>query len=88
MFCPDGTIPICCYNVPGTVHDSNIAVIGNIYNKLEEVCNTTGGKSTVDSAFARNNCPFLIKSCKPSLEMSIDDMEVAKDATSMRQPAE
>ena len=20
VFCPDGTIPICCYNVPGTVH--------------------------------------------------------------------
>ena len=30
VFCPDGTIPICCYNVPGTVHDSNIAISGNI----------------------------------------------------------
>jgi hypothetical protein len=34
VFCPDQTIPICCYNVPGTVHDSNIAVIRNIYDKL------------------------------------------------------
>jgi hypothetical protein len=88
VFCPDGTIPICCYNVPGTVHDSNIAVIGNIYNKLEEVYNMSGGKCTVDSAFARNNYPFLIKSCKPSLDMTLTDMDVAKDATSMRQSAE
>ncbi len=22
VFCPDGTIPMCCYNVPGIVHDS------------------------------------------------------------------
>ena len=88
MFCPNGTILICCYNVPGTVHTSTIAVIGNIYNKLEEVYNTTGGKCTVDSAFARNNNPFLTKSCKPSLDMSIDDMEVVKDATSMSQSAE
>lgn len=27
VFCPDCTIPICCYNVPGTVHDSLIASI-------------------------------------------------------------
>ena len=37
VFCPDGTIPLCCYNVPGTVHDSMVAIIGNIYNKLENV---------------------------------------------------
>ena len=37
VFCPDGTIPICCYNVPGTVHDSQIATIGKIYDKLQSV---------------------------------------------------
>jgi len=88
VFCPDGTIPMCCYNVPGTVHDSNIALLGNIYSKLETVYNQTGAKCTVDSAFARNNYPFLIKSCKPSLDMTIDEMEIAKDATSMRQSSE
>jgi hypothetical protein len=88
VFCPNRIIPICCYNVPTTVHDSNIAVIGSIYNKLEEVNNMSGGKCTVDSAFTRNNYPFLIKSCKPLLDVSINDMEVAKDANSMRQSAE
>ena len=48
----------------------------------------SGGKFTVDSAFTHSNYPFLIKSCKPSLDMSINDMDVAKDATSMRQSAE
>ena len=88
VFCPDGTIPICCYNVPGTVHDSNIAIIGNIYNKLEAMYNLTGGKCTVDSAFARNNYPFLIKSRKPLPDMTLDEIELAKDATSMRQSSE
>ena len=27
-FCPDGAILVCCYNVPGTVHDSKIALLG------------------------------------------------------------
>jgi hypothetical protein len=33
VFCPNGMIPICCYYVPGTVHDSSIATIGNVYMK-------------------------------------------------------
>ena len=83
VFCPDGTIPICCYNVPGTVHDSNIAVIGNIYEKLESIYNSTGGKCTVDSSFARNTYPFLVKSRKQFPDMTIDEIEVTRDATSI-----
>jgi hypothetical protein len=86
--CPDGTIPICCYNVPDTVHDSNIASIGKIYNKFEDVYSKTGGRCTADSAFSCNNLPFLIKSCKPSLKMTIEEIEVAKEAASMRQSSE
>ena len=37
VFCPDCTIPICCYDVPGTVHDSLIATISKIYDKLKVV---------------------------------------------------
>jgi hypothetical protein len=36
-FCPDGTIPIAVFNVPGSVHDSQVAEYGNIYGKLEDV---------------------------------------------------
>ena len=42
VFCPDGTIPICCYNVPETVHDNLIATIGKIYDKLKLVNERTG----------------------------------------------
>jgi hypothetical protein len=42
VFCPDGTIPICWYNVAGTVHDSLIATIGKIYDKLKVIYERTG----------------------------------------------
>jgi len=51
VFCPDGTIPIAFFNVPGSVHDSQVAYWGRVYDKLEAVYNETGGKCTVDSAF-------------------------------------
>ncbi len=61
VFCPDGTIPIAFFNVPGAVHDSHIAHWGKIYVKLDEVYKAMGGKCIVDSAFAKMNRPFLIK---------------------------
>ncbi len=36
-FCPDGTIPIAFFNVPGCDHNSQVAEFGKIYNKLEDV---------------------------------------------------
>jgi hypothetical protein len=36
-FCLDGTIPIVFCNIPGAVHDSQVADYGDIYNKLELV---------------------------------------------------
>ncbi len=36
-FCPDGTISIAFFNVPGSVHDSQVAEFGKIYDKLEGV---------------------------------------------------
>ena len=36
-FCPDGTIPIAFFNVPGSVHDSQVAEMGQIYQKLENM---------------------------------------------------
>ncbi len=36
-FCPDGTIPIALFNVPGSVHDNQVAELGKIYQKLEQV---------------------------------------------------
>mgnify|MGYP006199174333 CR=1 FL=1 len=87
VFCPNGP-PICCYNVPGTVHDSSIAMIGNVYNKLENIFQSCCGRCVVNSAFARNNYTFLIKSEKPAVGMTLEQKNLAAEATSMRQSAE
>jgi len=95
VFCPDGTISIAFFNVPGAVHDSQVAHWGRIYDKLERVYNETGGKCTVDSAFGKVNRPFLIKSSQDVLvssaltheEQRLEIMQ-KRQATSMRQAAE
>jgi hypothetical protein len=46
-FCPDGTIPIAFFNVPGSVHDSQVAELGKIYNELEHVYKTMGGSAAL-----------------------------------------
>jgi len=88
VFCPDGTIPICCYNVPGCVHDSNIATIGGIYDKLAKVHEQNGTLCVADSAFSRANYPFIIKSGNQPTGMSSTNAQLIKEATSMRQSAE
>lgn len=91
VFCPDGTIPIATYNVPGCFHDSTIADWGNVYNKLKNVYETTGtgGKCTVDSAFSKKRYEFLIKSSQADPDSDDpNDYVVNQEATSMRQAAE
>ena len=53
VFVPDGTIPIAFFNVPGCVHDSQVADWGGIYDKLESVYKLNGGVCVVDSAFGK-----------------------------------
>jgi DDE superfamily endonuclease len=97
VFCPDGTICMCCYNCPGSIHDSKIAELGNIYKKLERVYQTTGARCAANSAFAAKRYPFLEKSAKTfNIDVNnvdeIDEvriaMEINKQATSMSQSAE
>jgi hypothetical protein len=94
-FCPDGTIPIAFFNVPGSVHDSQVAEFGNIYNKLEDVYLLTRGKCCVDSAFGNVNQNYLYKSCQDLLRSSVPtrrerilDLRKKREATSTRQTAE
>ena len=89
MFCPDGTIPIVCFNVPGSVHDSLIAEWGNIYQKLGMVYGLCGGKCVVDSAFSRRAHSYLIKSSQTDLVGNTlaevtNNMHLNSEATSMR----
>ena len=70
-FCPDGTIPIAFFNVPGSVRDSQVAEFGNIYNKLEDVYLSTGAKCYVDLAFGNVTRNYLYKSCQDLLSIAI-----------------
>ncbi len=74
-FCPDRTIPIVFCNIPGAIHDSQVADYGDIYDKLELGYLRDGAKCTVDSAFGNVSREFLIKSSQ----------ELIHDATSMQQ---
>ena len=95
VFCPDRTISIAFFYVPRSVHDSQVAHWGRVYDKLGAVYDETGGKCTVDSAFGKGNLPFLIKSSQDYLILTMPtcqeqrlDLQRKRQATSMRQAAE
>ena len=93
VFCPDGTIPICCFNVPGSVHDSLMAEWGSVYDKLGRVYACCGGKCTVDSAFSRKSHPYLIKPSQTEFgeencQEFAANVQLNAEATSMRQSAD
>jgi len=66
-----------------------------VYDKLGAVYDKTGGKCTVDFAFGKVNRPFLIKSSQDYLISTMStrqeqrlDLQLKRQATSMRQAAE
>ncbi len=77
-FCCDGTIPISSFNVPGSVHDSQVAEFGNIYNKLEEVYDLYGAKCCVDSAFGNVMRGYLYKLWQDLLGSNAPTLELRK----------
>jgi len=95
VFCPDGTISIAFFNVPGSMHDSQVAHWGRVYDKLGAVYDETGRKCTVDSAFGKVNRPFLIKSLQDYLISTMPThqeqrlgLQRKQQVMSMRQAAE
>lgn len=86
VFCPDGTIPIAVFNVPGCVHDSKVATIGGVYDKLEEIYNELGAIAVGDSAFCASKGDFVIRSSKKDAQGY--QTPTNKEATSLRQASE
>lgn len=64
VFAPSGVIIPCAVNAPGNMHDSCIAEWGAVYDSMQAMYKSTGGRVVVDSAFSRGNYPFLIKSAQ------------------------
>ncbi len=89
VFAADGTIPICCFNLPGLTHDSTAADSGFMYVKLGRVYHKTGLKRPVDSASRCKESPYLLKSIHDDLYAcgcGLDQREVL--ATYMHQATE
>ena len=61
-FAPDGKIPACVLDAPGSLHDSTVADFGGLYTLLTSIFDHNGGKVVMDSAIARTNYKFIIKS--------------------------
>ena len=89
VFAVDGRIINCVTNVPGSVHDSTLAIWGGTYRALEDIHSRNGGVCCVDSAFASGDVPYLIRSAqdKTSARRALD-MQRIIEATSLRQAAE
>ncbi len=76
-------------NVPGAVHDSQVADYRNIYDKLESVYERDGGICTVDSAFGNVTRDYLTKFSQELIHIEDhQEQRIARDATSMQQSAE
>ena len=61
VFCPDGTIPNAFFNAPGSIHDSQVAEWGGIYDKLEIMYDKYHVRCTSNSDFGKINRDYLLK---------------------------
>jgi hypothetical protein len=89
VFGADGRIIAAALNAPGSIHDSTLAYWSGIYTRLEETYNRTKGICCVDSAFASNPNPYLLRSAQDTAKAK-DPEEYARliEATSLRQASE
>jgi hypothetical protein len=94
-FCPNGTIQIAFFNIPGSVHDSQAAEFGNMFNKLEGVYLLSRPKCCVDLAFGNVSRGYLCKlfqdhlgSSAPTRELRKLDLQNKREAILARQKAE
>jgi len=89
VFAPDGSIIDCVLNCPGSMHDSELAYFGGVYQRLRENYERHGGKCVMDSAFCSRGNAFVIKSAQDVTQgEDAHEYTMLREATSMRQAAE
>ena len=59
---PNGIIVTCVLDAPRLIQDSTVADFGGLYPLLTDVYDSNGGKAVMDSAFARADYDFILKS--------------------------
>ena len=60
MFAPDGCIRAMVINAPGSMHDSTVMEIGEMYDLLKVIHKEHGVAFCVDSAFCARFRPWLV----------------------------
>jgi hypothetical protein len=94
VFAPDGTIIMCMLNCPGSLHNSELALMGSpsIYQKLDALYEQYGTKCVMDSAFCTRGRDSIIKSVqRDAVYITADNVAhalILEDAKSVRQSAE
>ena len=91
VFAPDGTIIAAALNCPGCMHDSQVAELGFVYGKLEEVHERVPGGAVcvMDSAFSSVGRPYVLKSIQAHHRAeNAQEYMMYEQATSIRQAAE
>jgi hypothetical protein len=61
-FAPDGTIPACVLDVPGSLDVSAVPIFNGLYTLLTEFYFCNGGKIGMDSALEKSDSDFIVKS--------------------------
>ncbi len=75
---PDGRSPMAYFNIPGCVHDSQVAELGNSHAELEKFFDNYGVQCAVDSGFAKIAKDFMVKSTKDDLSSNKSTHKEAK----------
>jgi hypothetical protein len=88
LFVPNGKIVACYFNAPGSVHDSTMARISGIYEKIDEVYDKTGGRVVGDSAFTGASTSILRSGQRRIQDDGRPTTKMTRDATSIRQLSE
>ena len=91
VFAPNGKICAVYMNAPGCIHDSTMATLGGIYEKIDAVFDETSYRVVADSAFIRWRPSILISnqnSMNPRTGCMIANPSVNRAATSVRQMSE
>lgn len=94
VFAPNGKIVAAILNCPGTMHDSELAMVGDpsVYQKLDAWYETYGLKCVMDSAFCTTNRQSIIKSIPReklwAYSENLEHARVLDQALSLRQSAE
>ncbi len=78
VFTPDGAIHMAYFNIPGCIHDGQVAEWCNIYAKLEKIFDKYEGHCEVDSGFWNIEKDFKVKTTQDDLSSTKTTYKEAK----------